>query len=316
MSLLNDLKKVFFGAKAVATSAADKAAEAAKEATGELRERSAEWVDTAREEAVELSGKAKEALGDLKDKIWEETSHAVEKGREMKDQAENWIREKTETPPPTSHAAFAAEPEAVPTPTATSATTKLTSGPIDFEADLETPPPPKEPGALAQAGDQILDQAARAGAQALETAKDLGAKVMGTSEEIGSVLLEKGGDALLKAQELGSKIWDKADDLVARAQEEASKENLQDATAKAEELNRLAQERADNAVKDSKSSLLDGKDDFFSKAERFARGEYHDTSLTKDPNYKAKEKPGKAAGFDDHDGDGNELIDDAIIDED
>ena len=37
--------------------------------------------------------------------------------------------------------------------------------------------------------------------------------------------------------------------------------------------------------------------------------------IKKDPDYKPKEKEGKVRGFEDQDGDGDEIIDDAIIDE-
>lgn len=316
MSLINDLKKIFFGAKAVAGSAAEKATDSAKEAAGEIKERTAEWTEAAREEAADLSAKAKDTLSDLKEKIWEETSHAIEKGRELKDQAETWVREKTETPPPPSQPTNFSAPASPEAQTGIPSTPKASSGPIDFEADDDEPAKtPKAPGALAETSDALLNQAAKAGAQALDQAKELGGKVMDVSEQVGGALLEKGGQLMDKAMGLGDKLAGKVEDLVTRAQEEADRESLQDAAAKAEALNRQAQERADNAVKDSKSSLLDGKDDFFAKAERFARGEYHDTSLSKDPDHKPQGKSGKAAGFDDQDGDGNELIDDAIIDE-
>ncbi|MBK7335637.1 MAG: hypothetical protein IPJ00_05510 [Saprospirales bacterium] len=71
-------------------------------------------------------------------------------------------------------------------------------------------------------------------------------------------------------------------------------------------------------------SELSGKDDFFEKAKRFAEGDYHNTgkkeegkiTLSQDPDHVAKKKKeGEIKGFDDHDGDGDHLIDDAIIDD-
>jgi hypothetical protein len=63
--------------------------------------------------------------------------------------------------------------------------------------------------------------------------------------------------------------------------------------------------------------LLEGKDDFFSKASQYAEGNYDAFSEGKitvtNPEASASKKPAKAAGQDDHDGDGNEQIDDAII---
>ena len=77
-----------------------------------------------------------------------------------------------------------------------------------------------------------------------------------------------------------------------------------------------------------KKGALDTKDSFFEKAARFADGDYHnegaprpegEISITDAPEgYVAKNKQGDTPlpGFEDSDGDGNELIDDATIVED
>ena len=60
---------------------------------------------------------------------------------------------------------------------------------------------------------------------------------------------------------------------------------------------------------------MEGKDDFFAKASQYADGDYDAFSegkITVTDNTSDKQ-PSKTAGQDDHDGDGNELIDDAII---
>ena len=74
-------------------------------------------------------------------------------------------------------------------------------------------------------------------------------------------------------------------------------------------------------MKNTKETLLDGKDDFFARAERYAQGDYHneggkDMTIGTNPDHQATKRDGKAAGFEDIDGDGDEIIDDAIIDED
>jgi len=75
---------------------------------------------------------------------------------------------------------------------------------------------------------------------------------------------------------------------------------------------------------DASGSLLEGKDDFFSKADKFAAGDYgafSEGKVTLDENSSTiKEKTDfdklpPATGFEDLDGDGNEIIDDAIVDE-
>jgi hypothetical protein len=73
---------------------------------------------------------------------------------------------------------------------------------------------------------------------------------------------------------------------------------------------------ADTGI-DLGKSTLEGQDDFFSKAERFAKGEplddRPDVEITQgEPQQK---KDIKAAGFEDLDGDGDEIIDDAIIED-
>ena len=75
-----------------------------------------------------------------------------------------------------------------------------------------------------------------------------------------------------------------------------------------------------------KKSALESKDDFFEKASRYADGDYHAFNPNADqPQIVPSEdvtsedkKPfqGTIAGFEDHDGDGDPLIDDAIIEED
>ncbi|MCB0644697.1 MAG: hypothetical protein KDC44_23795, partial [Phaeodactylibacter sp.] len=68
-------------------------------------------------------------------------------------------------------------------------------------------------------------------------------------------------------------------------------------------------------------SPLDGTDDFFAKAARFADGDYHNSGKPKPEGEitlsesDAPEEPlaidnRKAAGFEDADGDGNEIVDD------
>ncbi|PSR10521.1 MAG: hypothetical protein DA408_16900 [Bacteroidetes bacterium] len=318
MSLKDDLKRVFFGAKAVAKSAADKAAEAAKEAGGDLADkgsvlfdkasaRASELGDELLENTAEARAKAKDTLSDISDRVWDETQHAMDKGRELKQKATDWLADEP------------AQEEKIPTPPPP-ATPKAASGPIDFEADVAAPNVPREPGAIAKAGSSALDAAARTGAQALDAASVAGKKVMDVSEDVGEKVMDIGGKILGKAKELGGDLANKAADMVERAQDAADRESLQSVEEKAAELARQAQERADNALKNTKETLLDGKDDFFAKADRFARGDYHneggkEMTIKKDEDYVAPKRSGKAAGFEDLDGDGDELIDDAVIDE-
>jgi len=74
---------------------------------------------------------------------------------------------------------------------------------------------------------------------------------------------------------------------------------------------------------DMGNSELNKHESFWDKAKLFAEGDHHmkgkqpkpgEMTIGENPDYKAPGK-GKVKGFDDGDGDGDELIDDAIIDD-
>lgn len=67
-------------------------------------------------------------------------------------------------------------------------------------------------------------------------------------------------------------------------------------------------------------SLLDDSGDFFEKADQFAKGDYDAAQkgrITIEGKIEPEDKPSKGTvkGFEDLDGDGDEIIDDAIIEE-
>ena len=68
-------------------------------------------------------------------------------------------------------------------------------------------------------------------------------------------------------------------------------------------------------------STLEGKDDFFAKADRYARGDFQKEGainiVDAEKTEPVEKEPfkGDIHGFDDADGDGDPLIDDAIIEE-
>lgn len=378
MSLLNDLKKIFFGAQSVARSSAERAAEAAREAERDFRANSTEYADQARRQADQFraeareafdggSEKAKSALSDFADKLREEVDYATQQGRELKAKAEDWLHQReTRNPPPTVSEFENDHPTDTPVTNSYSdpmsdlrkqdkprdddeprynyedlvtsndpepplterpvgaPPTEPKKDPIDFEADLDTPPPPREPSAF----DDVLDKAARAGNEARQSAERLGRKVMDLSEEIGGKILEKGGDALHRAADAGGRLRDRADDLVERARQSAERESMDETIRRAKEAEEQAAARArafgnKESERSTKDSTLGGMDDFFSRAQRFADGDYHNEGgkpmrVQENPDYKPKEKGTEYSipGFEDHDGDGDDLIDDAILDDD
>ena len=117
---------------------------------------------------------------------------------------------------------------------------------------------------------------------------------------------------------------DAKDSLVEKAKEVTKDlgSKLDETIEKAEKM--AAEEAANPTPKfsektlDTGGSLLDGTDDFFNKAAKFAEGEYDSFSegkieITDNVTATPPKATSKAAGFTDLDGDGNELIDDAII---
>lgn len=163
-----------------------------------------------------------------------------------------------------------------------------------------------------------------------------GGKVMDkfgeVSEKVGSVVMDKGGDALEKGAEIsedvGGKVLDVKDKLMDKAGEVKDKledklgETMEKAEAwEAEQKANPKKEFADDTL-DASGSLLEGTDDFFSKADKFASGDYGAFSegkvkldTTVDKSDKDFLELPKATGFEDKDGDGNEIIDDAIVED-
>lgn len=196
------------------------------------------------------------------------------------------------------------------------------------------------------AGDKILDKAkdtfdtvadADITKKAASVAESVGDKVLDTGEAfmekakgvMGEVIdsdAVKGAKDV--AENVGEKVLDVKDDLVERAKEKVGdlKETLDETIDKAEamaEHDKLnpPKEFADNPL-DASGSLLDDTDDFFSKADKYADGDYGafsegKTTIIKDTGSPDPDRPAvKAAGFEDLDGDGDEIIDDALILED
>lgn len=283
MSSFDDLRKAFFGARAVGRSAAEKVSEKSKE----------------------LLDEAADSLDGLADNVSDMAATARDKAADWSFQAEEWLRRQGElTDKPTADTGSQPAAGISGQPAAGSgdrpATAAAPKAPIDFEETGDGAAAGRS--TLAQTSNELLDKVAASGAKALESAQELGAKAMEASEKISQKIFEK-------SLEIGEKWGAKADEWIEKAEREAAEE-----AAKREQL---ARERADNAVRDSKSSLLDDKGGFFDKADRFARGDYHDVSISKDPNYRRPaDKSGKVTGLDDRDGDGDSLIDDAVIDND
>lgn len=133
-------------------------------------------------------------------------------------------------------------------------------------------------------------------------------KGMSVSEQVGEKVLIAKDKMMDKAKEVSEKVGEKLEATMDKADKWAAEEKL-----------KPKKEFADDTL-DASGSLLEDTDDFFSKADKYADGEYDSFSEGKITIQEGKlEKPKfsegtPALGFEDLDGDGNEIIDDAIID--
>ncbi len=269
MSVLNDLKKIFFGATSIAKSAAEK--------TG----------DFVAEEGAELLNKSKEALEKTGDTILDKSGDLMDT---VKDTAGSILE--------TGKDKFQ-----------------------DISDGLSENPMVKKAGdGLESLGETVLDKGKEFGTKFGELSEDVGEKVL----EKGSVLMDKGKDI---SESIGEKVLEAKDKLVDKAEEVGDKisDKYQETLAKAQEFEKqeALKPKGEFAEKDldASGSLLEGTDDFFSKADKYADGDYGTFSegkitVQEIETEKIDKTPSSLAGFEDLDNDGDDLIDDALILED
>jgi hypothetical protein len=155
---------------------------------------------------------------------------------------------------------------------------------------------------------KMKDMTENVGEKVLNTGDDLLDKGMSVSEQVGEKVLDAKDKLMDKAMDVKEQLGEKLDATMDKADKWAAEEKL-----------KPKKDFADETL-DAGGSLLEDTDDFFSKADKFADGEYDSFSegkITIESGTKEKTsfEDGKPAlGFEDLDGDGNELIDDAIID--
>ena len=332
MGFLSEIKKVLFGAKAVSKSAAEKAADYGKEKGGDFLESADDLLDYGKEKGGDLGSSMMEKGGDLfgkaKDVAGDLTSSVSEKAGDFFSGA------------------------------------KDTAGKIGDQ--LGENPMVQKAGSVAEdVGGKILETGSNLAEKAGSVAENVGGKIIDASspyvekagdvaENVGGVILDKGSDAIDKAKDFGNSMMEKTNDLMEKANAEAAKESLDSQIDKAKSWSDKLEDhvKGDNVLdqKDPKigydnlnKSLIDDKDDFWSKAEKYADGDYSGTGKnipptppTPEPDVDnndifantaerqkaleeaAEKEPfkGEIKGYTDTDGDGDPLIDDAIIDED
>ncbi len=199
-------------------------------------------------------------------------------------------------------------------------------------------------GKVKSGTEDLLGNATKSAGGVLSKAKDLGGELLDSAKDLTEQAGEKLGDLTESATEKSDKIWDKiidgsdkvsdkvwnaGDDLARKAKEIGKKidekldETLEDFKrkeavyeAKEKEMDSDGDGFADKPI-DFGGSTLAGTDDFFEKAKRFAEGKPLEGNIAKDVPDQDDDDVLELPGFDDEDGDGDELVDDAhIVDDD
>ena len=339
MGFFNEIKKVLFGAQSLGKSAANKAVETAKEAGQEIKDRSGEFVH-----------KAEDFFSDALDKVEDLGAKVIDKAQDVMG-----TKKEPETPPVVSTPPPASPPlESIndlfeetqkqttpPPPPPPVSNPVVEDRPLNFDTlDSADPAAPREKTTAEKIGAKVLDTTMEAGkkveevaAKAGEKLLDVGSSVFETMKEVagtvGEKVMEKGGEVWEKVKEMQGEVITRTDELYEKAKKEASSEkhqnSMDDLIQKAKEMGDKIEEKAKDkdrtfmdVMDDAKKNDLGKHDDFFDKAKRWADGDSaafsNETKISKDPDFKSS-KGDKTHGFDDGDNDGNDLIDDAIIDD-
>ena len=337
MSFFGEIKKLLFGVKAVGKSQGEKAIDYGKEAGGEILDKTGDIFGKATDTAADLGStafdKIKDTTSDLGSTVLDKSGDIFGKakdiGGDMMDKAGD---------------AFGGIKDAA-------------NNTYDSLAESEFV---QSAGSTAEnVGGAILDKGSDLINKGAELSEDVGGKLMDTgnellgkgaelSENVGGKIMDAADSAMDRAKEIGGDLMEKGNELSEKADAEAAKYNLDHNIDEASSLSdRLeAHVKGDDVMnqKDPKigydnleGSMLDGKDDFFSKAEKYAEGNYSGKetppeTTSNDANdifantaehqkqleESAEKEPfkGDIKGFTDSDGDGDPVIDDAILDED
>lgn len=280
MGFFGELKKLFFAQKSVAKSAAKKAKDQGEEWIDEAKEQGEEWVDQAKSKGGELYDNAKERTEDWADQAKKKSNEWKDKVEDkLDDLMDSFDAKEEETDPEITHSGIPAAPK------------------------QSIPREKSFMDKLGEKAEELGDKALDSFEEASESAKDL-------SEDVGEKIHKAKEDIVQKSKEAADYLDKKLDETVEKAKK-------LDAQIEAESNDKDQDGFADTPV-DISSSELEGKDDFFAKAEAFAEGrpmEDAEKDIKITPGTPEDKPEYKTYGFEDRDGDGDELIDDAIIEE-
>jgi ElaB/YqjD/DUF883 family membrane-anchored ribosome-binding protein len=312
MGFMSSLKRLFFTTESVAKSAAEKAVEYTKEKAEDLSQSAKEVVSDVTEKTSGLREAVVEKANAAFEKVESVAENAWEKTKDLADDAVDKVKDMTDDKP-TSSSSAAIETEFVKpieTPTVTTETTSIfdkvaSAGSDLLEKTKDAASSAYETLAQNETVQKAGEMAESVGAKVMEKGSEYAGKAADLSETVGAKVLDasssamdKLGDvkdvAMEKAKEVSDQIGKKFDETVDKAEKFMAEENA-----------KPKQEFSDKDL-NAGGSLLEGKDDFFSKAAQYAKGDYDAFSegkITVQENIKtAKEND-----------DTLDLIDDAII---
>lgn len=286
MGIVNDLKKIFFGASSVAKSAAESTSEFIKEEGGEI-------LAKGKEMATEVGKTVLEKTGDLKEAVTEGSGSILDTAKERMSEVADGFTDNSGSILETAKEKLSEVAEGISeNPIVKSATDKIS----EISDGLAENP-------LVQSAQE---KAENLGRKILDTGGDAAEKGLEMSESVGEKLLEAKDRVAENASEIKKQISEKMDETMQKAQ-----------AWEAEQANKPPKGEFADKDLDAGGSLLDGTDDFFAKADKFGDGDYDAVNEGKITIEEAPKDTSKSiadlAGFEDADGDGNPLVDDADI---
>ena len=322
MGFFNEIKKLMFGVKSVSKSAADKVVDTGKKKGKEMADKAEDLFDEAKDKVEDMAADARDSAENLWDKavdMAEDTGEIVrEKSKPYIDDAKDFVEDVggkviEKSKPFVDDAKEFAEGVGEKV---IDKTKNADQGAQEYSDDLREKGDHLKQDLYSESDNVSLDEVS------VEDLFDTG------DSGITSEAIEEGPDT---EDTMAEDILDTASDLKSDLAEKAK--NVSDKLSEKmdetlEKAKKLAEEEASRPEYSEPSELLqkdllEDKDDFFAKASAFADGNY---DAVRDPFSKKADIIGKSdepkkttentepiAGFEDLDGDGNEIIDDALI---
>ncbi len=284
MGLFSSLKKLIFSAESVAKHQTSKAIEKGEEVFDEAIDKGSEMLEKAIDKTSELSKEPMEQLTHMGKKA---AVGAKKLSSDLQSKIDEWADELNENPKPNSETTNTPEKSPV------------------MEDDLVPSMPQPETKAenlseqineekhfVENVGEQVMDKGNELADALGEKTIEVGQKVMSEGEKLKDSLGEIAKNASESFAAKGNDLLDKAKDLANNPDE-----TIDSISTKIKEVGDAIEAKVkhqDTKFSDKvgydehKGSLLDDKDDFFTKAKMFADGNY---SMEEKPENKEPESP-------------------------